>query len=206
MRKSVLAGVAVLVFAMSIGAPRADATVIVGGLAFDDDAFADVLLGSSGSYTLGGAGTLQDQLVGTNVADYAFSYSPGAFVLLGFTDNTVVNGTGSDLALFELGIPDTLTLTIGGTTFSYLTVGTGFSAGGFALNVALIDLSDFGLAFGSSVDQIRLGLDTVGSTGTVPSLTAAGALNSGDPVPEPGTLLLLGSGIATLVARRRRQV
>lgn len=205
MRKSLLAGVAVLVFAMSIGAGRADATVIVGGLAFDDDAFADVLLGSSGSYTLGGAGTLEDQLVGTNVADYAYSFTPGAFVLLGFTDNTLFNGAGDDLALFELGIPDTLTLTIGGTTFSYVTVGTGFSAGGFSLNVALIDLSDFGLASGSSVDQIRLGLDTVASGGTVPSLTAAGALNS-DPVPEPGTLLLLGSGIATLVARRRRQV
>jgi hypothetical protein len=203
MRKGCLVA-AGLALAMSLGAGRAEAVIVVGGINFNDNAFADVLLDSFGTFSLGGAGTLEDNLVGSNVNDYAFSFTAGSFVQLGFTDNAVLNGAGNDLALFELGVPDTLQVRINGVTLPYVTVDTGFMGGGFALNVALVDLSSFGLGAGSTISDVYIGMDTPGA-GTVPSLTAAGAINSTDTaaVPEPGTLLLLGSGAAMLLRRRR---
>ena len=179
--------------------------VTIGGINFDDNAFADVLQSSSGSFTTSG-GSLSSVLTDTDPGTYAFSFSPGAFVQLGFTDNVVVNGAGNDLALFELGIPDTFSLTIGGITQIYATTFTGFVAGGFDLNVAVINLDDFGLASQAEIDSILVGLDIVSSSGTVPSFSLAGAINSGGAnVPDGGaTIALLGVSLAVIAGLRRK--
>ncbi len=182
----------------------AQAVTTIGGIDFADNAFADSLISSTGSYTTSG-GSLASVLTDTNPGTYAFSRSRGASVDLGFTDNGAYNLAGNDLAIFELGIPDTVEVTIGATTLSFLTTNTGFNAGGFNLNVAFVDFSDFGVAHGANLTSVLLGLDIPAAT-TVPSLSLVGALNV-SPVPEPETyaMLLAGLGLIGFTARRRKE-
>lgn len=124
--------------------------------------------------------------------------------MLGFTDNDVLNGTGADLAIFELGVPDTVKVTFGIQTQSFLTTYTGFSAGGFDLNVALIDFSTFGIASGANLPYVSIGLDTPGNT-TVPSLSLVGAFHvTAVPEPESYSMMLAGLGLIGFMAARRR--
>ena len=191
---------------LAAGTPAAAATVL-GGISFDDSAFADSLVGSTGSWNLS-SGTLASVMTGADPNDYGFCFGgPRVCTLtLAFTDNVAVNGLGADLAIFELGAPDSFELTIGATTLNYLTAPTGDSAGGFSLNAALIDLNDFGLAPLATVSSF-----TVGSieNETTASFTAFGAFNNGiPPVPEPATAAQLALGGLALGlaawARRRR--
>jgi PEP-CTERM motif len=195
--KSALTAVALAAAAMS-----ASATTTVGGISFADNAFADALYYSSGNFTTSG-GSLSQVLTDKDAGTYAFSFSAGASVMLGFTDNNVFNGSGADLAIFELGIPDTVTVSLAGQTKSFQTVATGFSAGGYSLNVALVDFSDFGIVAGANLTYQQIGLDT--NIGTVPSLSLVGALHV-NAVPEPETyaMLLAGMGVVATIARRRK--
>lgn len=194
--------------ALSVATLGAQAVTTIGGINFDDNAFADALYYSAGSYTTSG-GSLASVLTDKNPGTYAFSFTPGASVLLGFTDNNVFNGAGADLAIFELGIPDTVKVSFGSQTVSYLTHATGHNAGGYALNVALIDFSDFGIASGANLTYQSIGLDTVAGGGTVPSLSLVGALHTSlvTPVPEPETyaLMLLGLGAVGFSSRLRKR-
>jgi len=187
-------------------ATSAQAAVSVGGYNFNNNAFADSLLGSSGSYTTSG-GSLAAVLTDTDPGTYAFSFDQGAYVDLGFTDNVVVNGAGNDLVLFELGVPDTFNVTINGVTLTFPTVGTGFNAGGFALNAVALNLDAFGLGAGSTINSLRLSFV---NNGTVASTSLVGALNSRDAnggVPEPATwaMMITGFGLVGGVLRSRRR-
>jgi len=97
-----------------VSLPSARAITTVAGINFQDNAFADTVISSSGSYTLVGAGTLASAVTGSGVNKFAYSSSAGAYIQLGFADNYLVNGTGYDLALFEYGSASTFSLTIGG--------------------------------------------------------------------------------------------
>lgn len=99
MKKAILWGAVAL---STLAASAASASVSVGGFTFDNNAFVDSLLSSSGSYTVSG-GTLSSVLTDTDVGTFAFSFDPGAFLNLGFTDNVAINGAGNDIVLFELG-------------------------------------------------------------------------------------------------------
>lgn len=194
--------------AVLVQASSTMASIFVGGYGFADNAFADKLISSTGDFTYSGA-TLESSVVGSNVDDYAYSWSQGASLTLKFVDNKPFNGYGYDLAIFELGVPDTfkISLKVGETTINYTTAATGYSAGGYSLNVALIDLSDFGVEPGSKIAKIILGMDYENG-GTVPSLAAVGALNSCTcPVPEPSTYVagLSALGMLGMMLRRNRQ-
>lgn len=194
--------------ALLLGATSASATISVGGFDFNDDAFADTLTASSGDFSTSG-GSLADVLTDKDAGTYAFSFSEGAFVELGFTDNLVINGMGNDLVLFELGVADPLTVTIGGVTLEVLTAATGFSAGGFSLNAIALDLDLFGIADGGSISSLRLAFPINQESGTVSSTSLVGALNSQSitgGVPEPTTwaMLIAGFGLVGAAARRRR--
>ena len=61
------------------------ATTIVGGIAFDDNAFADTVLASYGTWTLVSAPNLQAALVGPDLTGYAYNInSPTSYVKMGF--------------------------------------------------------------------------------------------------------------------------
>ena len=105
----------------------------VAGITFDDNAYVDVLLGSSGSYADQGNNVIDTTqlavaLTDTDAGTGAWSYTDAnAYVQLGFTDNLLVNGLGDDLVLFELGSPDFFDVTfevsvvIGDVTLAYET-------------------------------------------------------------------------------------
>lgn len=199
---------------LALGLTSASAVTTVAGFNFQDNAFADTVLSSSGTYTLGGAATLQAAVTGSSLTHYAFSFSPGAYIQVGFTDNYLVNGPGNDLALFEYGAPDSfgVRLTILGVTHTYATVFTGYTGvvdgTTWNVNVAQVNLDDFGVAAGAQLSSIVVGMDIVGGSGTVPSLGVVGALNSADVtsgVPDAGsTISLLGMAFLGLGALKRK--
>ena len=198
-----------LIFAaLSTVITPAAAITAVGGYNFEDNAFADTLISSSGGYSVTGD-SLAAALTDKNPGTFALSTTLGVtdFVQLGFTDNVLVNGLGADLVLFELGVPSVfgVSITIGGTTRSYASVSTGAQAGGFGLNAAAIDLSDFGIAFGASLSSIVILMGD--ASNTQPSLSLVGALNSrelGSQIPEPASLSLAVIALLGLAATRRR--
>src|SRR5688572_17865544 len=176
--------------------------ITIGGIDFQDNAFADSLISSSGSFTHPD-GTLAQVLTDNDPGTYAFSHDAGGYVELGFTDNDLVNGPGPDLAIFELDVPNAfkVSLTIGGTTISYPSFATGDLAGfpPGSLNLTLVDLSDFGVSSGAFLDRIVIGLDVgvfVPGRGTiVPTLSLVGAINnartSNANVPDGGSTFSL---------------
>ena len=165
---------------------------------------AEQLLGSFGSYTTSG-GSLSTVLTDADKGTYALSFDRGGYVDLGWTSVFVLNGAGDDLVLFELGVPDSFTVTINGISNVYTTSDTGSDAGGYNLNRSVVDLSSFGLAAGASISSLRIGMDIQDAGGTVPSLSYVEALNTA-PVPEPETyaMLLAGLGVMGALARRRK--
>jgi len=141
------------------GASLSKAAIVIGGYSFDDNAFADTLISSSGAFTTSG-GSLSSVLTDKDASTYAFSFSTDAYVELGFTDNLLVNGLGADLVLFELGELDTFKISIGRTTNSYTTTFTGQTVGGSNLNAISINLDDFGVArCHGSLENQPLGVD-----------------------------------------------
>jgi hypothetical protein len=194
-----------------LAAPRAEsAPIVIAGTAYDTVDFADTLLssGSTGGAFSVNSGTLANAVTGSNINDWAFCNCDSAFVELGFTDNVVFNGAGADLRLFEIGTPDDfgISLTIAGVTQTIVSASTGFTEGsGFGINLANIDLSLFGIAPGATVNSIvvRMGFP-FGNTSNSPTLAGVTALNS-RAVPEPGLMLLLGTGAAALARRRLRR-
>src|SRR5260221_8712187 len=118
MIKSLLSAT-LLVTALAIAGP-ASATSVGG---FNIVSSADSLISSSGTFTTSG-GSLSSVLTDTDAGTYALSFSPGASVTLGFSSG-IVNGAGNDFVLFELGTPDTVSVTLNGTTLSFLLTATG---------------------------------------------------------------------------------
>jgi len=181
---------------------QVSATTVVGGIAFDDNAFADELISATAGWTFGGgASSLEDALVGSNPDDYAYAFGSNENVVLAFTDNAAINLSGEDLAIFELGTVESfdLAVSVGGTTNTYSAVDTGYMAGGYHLLVVKIDLDDFSIPSGGLVDTIQLYPDPFDIDPA--DFTVIGALNN---VPEPGTFLLVGLGGLVLLRKRRK--
>lgn len=195
----------ILCAAAALAVPQlANAAVLVGGFSFDDNAFVDALNSSSGSFTTSG-GTLASAVTDVDAATWGFSFSQGAFLDLGFTDNVAVNGAGNDIVLFEVGAPDRWLVTINGISNQCQSASTGFNAGGFSLNACGFDLSAFGIASGGTVSSLRLSFF---DDSTTVSTSLVGALNSqavGGAIPEPATwaMLLTGFGLVGATMRRR---
>ncbi len=201
----------IFLFVMIFGFVASANALSVGGYEFDDNAFADSLISYSGNYTFVG-GNLEQAVTGNNLWTYAFSKSNFAYLDVGFIDNYLCNGDGYDLAIFDIGTPDYFGVKVGEITIDYITKVTGTFIGSYGVNVALIDLDDFGIHSGEFLSNLFLNMYNKNGS-TVPSLAVVGAYNSCDyilnddlaPVPEPATILMIGTGILGLVVARRRQ-
>jgi len=199
--------------ATSLGASAS--TLEIGGLSLPIQGFADRLISSSGSFITNAATAAQaltDHSLSTWLQATAAGDSAASTVVLGFSDNRLVNGAGDDLVLFEVGHEayeysqegfDSLWVTVNGVTRLYFTTETSTAVDDHNVNMTRIDLSHFGLAEGAVLDRVQIGLgyDTRGS---LPQLQLVAAMNSvAAPVPEPASLLLMVGGGLLLAGLRR---
>lgn len=213
--------------------PASAAPITIGGFTFSagdaalaDDAFlvsgtirftcATAAAGPAASVAEALAGPDLERCINNNTGD-------SGIVEAVFVDNSIENASGPDLVIFELsgalpaGTPDprenfgvSVEGPSGFTPFSYFDpIATGTNSCGdptFCLDtfVVQIDLSDFGVSPGALVDRVRLHVFDVGLGTKSGDIAALGALNSGAPVPEPATALLLLSGLVGLCMVGRR--
>ena len=227
-------GRALVVGSCLFGGSDAKADIIfVGGYGFQENAFATSVQSIYSSNPSGGfifgplAGgvipsSLSQAVVGPYVGDFAGSFDTMSYLQLGFAGG-IRNGPGADLALFETGLvldrfafslsPSTspLSYSIYPTTFTNTYFGAEVNTN--RINVALVDLSSFGVPEGDRLDSVTVGL-YLRTNDSRPSLTAAGAFYS-DPVqpnavpaPPAIVLALMGApffGFAAWRNRRRQQ-
>jgi hypothetical protein len=209
---------------------------MVGGRIFETNAFADAVSLPPGPYLVWtGVGPNQStsdaaiasaaltdnptvsSLAGGTVTSCDFSVAPDACgsVLFQFTDNVIVNGAGPDFTVFDVNVPNLVSITIAGTT---LAVGAMFAgtvacppnvcppgASTWGLNAADFDLSAFGIAPGGLVSNLTLnwGVLTPGIATARVGVSLIGALNSRS-VPEPSALALVAIALPGLGFCRRR--
>jgi hypothetical protein len=177
--------------------------VVIGGITFNDNAFADFVADASPSgtgyfaketsTTVGAQALtlpadfaiLQAAVVGADITEWISLRTPEARLTVGFADLIPVNGPGNDVAIIELGATAPISVTIAGTTQQY----TSQPSGTANINFVLIDLGDFGVAQAAAL--------TISSTSILNDIAAIGALNS---VPEPSTLALAAVGFVALAA------
>lgn len=204
----------------------ARAEIDIGGLVFDDDAFADRIMSTDYTGLLAScpgheAGDLAAALAGADLdtwidygyhdyfpgddGDYDSTAPPTQYIELSFTDNLVINGEGPDIAVFQLGAPNAVRVSLDrdsilnpGAPESVEMVVINTSLGitnscGMAVNVGYIDLDDFNIARNARVYHLFLSspLGVYGEIcgpptgyppgeGGVPEVAAVGALNSGE--------------------------
>jgi len=216
----------------------------IGSYHFADDAVANQLLGGAGqayngttdyygtgvswlSYNSGwqpasAPSDITDNSAATFLAN-EFN-TPALSLDIGFSNTSVFNGAGSDLAFFFLWdqTSNNAAVTINGATQS-LTYSNVFSDSGIQqtaknvtwngstiadvqLMVALIDLSDFNYSLNSVLDQ-SIQIDMQSNTSNPMALSLVAGLNSTaiSPVPLPAAawLFITGLGALGIVSRRR---
>jgi hypothetical protein len=210
--------------------------VVVGGRTFAVNAFADAVSLPAVNYLVWtGVGNNQPT-TDAGIASAALTDNPAASslaagtvtscdpfsvpaancgsVVFQFTDNLIVNGLGLDFTVFDVNVPNLVSITIGGVTLEVGAINAGSVAcppnapgclqGAWGLNAADFDLSAFGIAPGGVVSSLSLNWGVV-SNNTRAGVSLVGALNS-QTVPEPSALALLVMAFAGLGFARRRKV
>lgn len=200
----------------------AQASIDIGGLIFDDQAFADRIMSTdyTGLYDACPgyeAPDLESAILGADLntwinygahdffpgedGDFNSDAPPTQYIEVSFVDNLVLNEDGPDIAIFQLGGPNAVRVSLdldsilnpGAVTSDELVVTTSSlqitNDCGTQINVGYVDLSDFNLVRGDKVYHLFLS-SAVGVYGEicgpptgyadfgVPEVAAVGALNS----------------------------
>ncbi len=176
------------------------ATVSVGSFDIDAILFADDV-----TVTVGNVPTAA-RVIGTNFAE-SVGVADGETIEVLFTDNTLVNGTGFDLFLFETGNPEapSVSVTTNGQVLQAQFIERDVTRvlTPEAINIWGIDFDDFGLPQGLLNGSIFLR----GVTTNTPEIQAVAAVNGGPvaPVPLPASIgfLAVACGFGWAVKKRK---
>lgn len=208
---------AAVVSSIFLFASLSQANIIVAGLSFDDNAFADAVIDYSPtavfqSYTTDPFSrfnvSAEQALTGSDLRSSTIELQSNEFVTVGFSDNLVYNGDGADLAIFEMfSTPEAgnVSVQLGGVAITQTAISLGYmDIGGVSnyVNVAYVDLSDYGFTAGQTTDYVR-------AYGNSSEYSAFGAIHStSSSVPEPSTIAMFGFGLLSVAAacvnRRKR--
>ena len=192
-------------------AGSAQASTTIAGFTFTSSATS--LIQASGTWISFTGAPLATAVTDSDLISAVQSFDPNAFLRLGFA-NGILNGAGNDFVVLTIGTfaPGTanpVPVTINGVTIVLTPSPTNsfvFGTGRGQLNAAAFDLTDFGLASGASISEIRIS----GSTSPLaPIMPFFGVLNTGTGavVPEPSTwmLMIMGFGLIAQQLRRRHR-
>jgi hypothetical protein len=210
MRQLAFAGVALLV----IGASNAYAAPItIDGITFPqgEASFADAVVSFAPGPDVGGTYANPSSALG--LPDYNASAGTGA-TSLGQFGNLVVRFTDNSLTTSGDSTPDLHIFEIGASTeFFKVEIskdgGTWLNLGNVLGQPTSIDIDAApGIIAGALYSWVRLS-DVRPSQSPFPfgeaDIDAVGAISSGAPIPEPGTLSLLGLALLSIPAVRRRR-
>jgi len=138
------------------------------------------------------------------------SLGDGGTIVMRFNDNSLVpsGDSGYDLWIFEVGSfePVSVEISIDGIDWIYVgqTIGDGYG-------IDIDQYSSSGVELGEKYSFVRL-LDLLPATTPSPDagadIDSVGAISSGapiNPVPEPATIILLGTGLLGLVGASRKK-
>ena len=193
-------------------AGSAQASTTIGGFTFTSSATS--LIQASGAWTSFTGDPLATAVTDSSTLSSVFSFDPNAFLRIGFA-NGILNGAGNDFVVFTIGnfapgIADPVPVTINGVTIVLPpspTTSFVFGPGRGQLNAAAFDLTDFGLASGASISEIRI--SGAPTSPLAANMSFFGVLNTGTGavVPEPSTwmLMIMGFGLIAQQLRRRHR-
>lgn len=193
--------------------------------------YADTYLGSSGSfYNWDPAFDGQSPgptLTDGNAGSYVYSYDTTAYIDLSFSNTSIYNGAGNDLAIFfagsgthsgSLSLLDDNGSVISDSSIDFSVyidpnldpndsttwgddwTGYNFPADGSPILVSYIDLDLLGLSDQTLLNKFRL---EIGGGSAAPTLLAG--INTMTPVPVPAAIWLFLSGLSVLGFVRRKQ-
>jgi len=138
-------------------------------------------------------------LAGPGAVDF-LSVPEGSYVDVGFTDDSIADGAGDDFTVFE-------TITVAGETalvYGSTDFGATFTLIGAAAGTTSFDIA--GLGFASPLTAVRVFGTGLGGASPGYDLEHIEIIHDGGVIPEPGTITLLGLGMAGMAAYRRRKL
>ncbi|QQE13372.1 PEP-CTERM sorting domain-containing protein [Planctomycetota bacterium] len=136
---------------------------------------------------------------GVGAAGGYLSLGNNGEVILEFTDNLLIDGTGFDIRLYEIGDPDPYTLLISHNNIDYYTVGSGTISRSFDISSVVTISGQTAFRYVKVIDNNAFHTPSPFAGTDIDSIEALHTI----PIPEPASLALLSLGSLAMIRRRK---